>query len=114
MVPEARAFCPGAPMGCRPIGADWSSTDVTYCWRSGAVGRARGKLHVGQVQRTVKVGNKLVILGMISRKTDAGTTSENTALVYDLSNPAAPQRVAQVVLPSSSTTMRAPCVRSIA
>ena len=56
---------------------------------------------VGQVQRTVKVGNNLVILGAISRKTDAGTMSENTALVYDLSNPAAPRRVAQVVLPSS-------------
>ena len=56
---------------------------------------------VGQVQRTAKVGNNLVIFGTISRKTDAGTTSENTALVYDLSNPAAPKRAAQVVLPSS-------------
>jgi hypothetical protein len=56
---------------------------------------------VGQVQRTVKVGSNLVIFGAISRKTDAGTVSENTALVYDLSNPVAPKRTAQIVLPSS-------------
>jgi hypothetical protein len=58
---------------------------------------------VGQVQRTVKVGNYLVILGSFSRRTDAGTMSENTALIYDMSSPAAPRRTAQVVLPSSVT-----------
>jgi hypothetical protein len=58
---------------------------------------------LGQVQRTVKVGNNLVVMGAISRRTDAGVTTENTALVYDLSNPAVPRRAAQVVLPSSVT-----------
>jgi hypothetical protein len=58
---------------------------------------------LGQVSRTVKVGDNLVVLGYLTRKTDAGTTSERTALVYDLSDPTAPRRAAQVVLPSSVT-----------
>jgi len=58
---------------------------------------------VGQVQRTVKVGDKLVIVGSLSRQTDAGMTTENTALIYDLSKPTGPRRAAQVVLPSSLT-----------
>jgi hypothetical protein len=58
---------------------------------------------VGQVQRTVKVGNNLVLFGNLTRRTDAGSTSESIALVYDLANPAAPRRVGQVTLPSSLT-----------
>lgn len=56
---------------------------------------------LGQVQHAVKVGDKLVVGGSTSRQTDAGWKTESTAVVYDLSNPTAPRRGGQIVLPSS-------------
>jgi hypothetical protein len=58
---------------------------------------------LGQVQRTVKVGNNLVVVGSVSRQTDAGWTTENPILVFDLSTPTAPKRAAQMVLSPSVT-----------
>jgi hypothetical protein len=54
---------------------------------------------VGQVQRVIRQGSNLIIFGAITTRTDAGTTSSVLALVYDLSNPAAPKRAAQIALP---------------
>jgi hypothetical protein len=54
---------------------------------------------MGQVQRVIKQGTNLIIFGNITRTTDAGTTTEITGLVYDLSNPASPRKTAQVALP---------------
>ncbi|HEX7509448.1 MAG TPA: beta-propeller domain-containing protein [Polyangia bacterium] len=54
---------------------------------------------VGQVQRVIKQGTNLVIFGTVTRKSDAGTSSEITALVYDLSSPAAPRKASQIALP---------------
>jgi hypothetical protein len=56
----------------------------------------------GQVQRVVKQGSNLVLMGYVQSATDAGTSYQNLALVYDLSNPLAPRRAAQVALPSST------------
>jgi hypothetical protein len=69
----------------------------------GVLSEPMASFTVGQVQSTIKVGSNLVLLGTVSRQTDAGTTRESTALIYDLSNPAAPRRAAQVVLPSAVT-----------
>jgi hypothetical protein len=58
---------------------------------------------VGQVQRTIKQGNNLVVFGVLTRTTDSGSkTSEPTALVYDLSDPSKPKPAAQVALPAVS------------
>ncbi len=54
---------------------------------------------MGQVQRVIKQGSNLVIFGNITRKTDTGTTTEITALVYDLSDPTSPRKTAQIALP---------------
>ena len=55
----------------------------------------------GQVQRVVKQGTNLLLFGTIYKTTDAGTTYQSTALVYDLSNPESPRLASQVVLPSN-------------
>jgi hypothetical protein len=55
----------------------------------------------GQVQRVVKQGTNLVLFASIYKTTDAGSNYQNTALVYDLSNPESPRRAAQVVLPTN-------------
>jgi hypothetical protein len=55
---------------------------------------------VGQVQRVIKQGSNLVIFGNIASKMSTGVyASATTALVYDLSNPAAPKRGGQIALP---------------
>ena len=59
-----------------------------------------GSFAAGQVQRVVKQGSNLVLMGNVSTTTDAGTSYQNMALIYDLSNPLAPRRAAQVALPS--------------
>jgi hypothetical protein len=69
----------------------------------GPAGAPVATFTLGQVQRTIKVGNRLVILGSTSHQTDAGWKTESTVLVYDLSNPAAPRRGGQIVLPPSVT-----------
>jgi hypothetical protein len=58
---------------------------------------------VGQVQRVVKQGSNLVIMGTPTGSyTDGGVyVTQTAALVYDLSNPAAPRKAAQIALPSS-------------
>jgi hypothetical protein len=55
---------------------------------------------VGQVQRVVKQGSNLVLMGNVPSTTAAGTTYQNKALIYDLSNPLAPRRAGQIALPS--------------
>jgi hypothetical protein len=52
---------------------------------------------VGQVQRVVKQGANLVLLGYISNSTGS---YQGTALIYDLSNPLAPRRAAQITWPT--------------
>ena len=56
---------------------------------------------VGQVQRVVKQGNNLIMFGTVVQKSaTGGSTSQTTALIYDLSNPAAPRRASEIALPS--------------
>ena len=55
---------------------------------------------VGQVQRVVRQGSNLVLMGYVASSTDAGATYQNMALIYDLANPLAPRRAGQVALPS--------------
>jgi hypothetical protein len=57
----------------------------------------------GQVQRVVKQGTNLLLFGTIYKTTDAGTSYQSTALVYDLSNPESPRRASQVVLPTNTS-----------
>ena len=57
----------------------------------------------GQVQRVVKQGTNLLLFGTIYQSTDAGTTYQSTALVYDFSNPASPRLASQVILPSNTS-----------
>ncbi len=59
---------------------------------------------MGQVQRVIKQGSNLLIFGNIQVTTTAGTTTtQSTALVYDLSNPETPRKAAQVTLPTGVT-----------
>lgn len=51
---------------------------------------------VGQVHRVVKQGSNLVLLGYV----ESGGSYQSMALVYDLANPLAPRRAAQIALPS--------------
>ncbi len=73
--------------------------------RSAAGGLAAtpvARFTVGQVQRVIKHGTTLVLFASPTTKTMPGSTTENLALIYDLSDPAAPRRAAQVKLPSVS------------
>jgi hypothetical protein len=56
---------------------------------------------LGQVQRVIKQGTNLLIFGNIQITTTAGgTTTQSTALVYDMSKPETPRQASQFVLPT--------------
>ena len=65
----------------------------------GTSGPIVASFSLGQVQRVVRQGNNLVLFGNIQSSTGS---SQQTALVYDLSKPQAPRKAGQIVLTAIS------------